>query len=135
MNLLNQILYVFPYFFMLYLLYEIVDYKRTKAIVEQSKKSIMNNTPLSTEHANSFLVDFIAFVWVLISVLSASLTSNWTILYLSIGIMLVGFAQTYWIVKASNNDKNVVIPYYVTTIILFGLFASIILIVNPLDLL
>ena len=135
MSLLVEIFYSFSIFFILYALYELLDYKHTKNLLDMIKESIRNDIPLSTNYGFKFLIDMLVFFWTLISILISAFNGLWVVLYFSIGIVLMGIIQLAITINLSNRNKNIVIPYYITTIIIVGMLLTILIFINPLDLL
>lgn len=135
MNMLLQVFYILPVFMMIYLLYEIIDYKRTKKFLGAIVTSIIDDAPIPSDYGTQFLVDFLAFLWTVVSILIAIFNGMWLIFWLSLSIIVVGLVQMALTINIAKRGKSVVRAYYITTMMLFGLFVSIVLILNPLDLL
>lgn len=135
MSMLLQVFYILPVFMVMYLLYEIIDYKRTTRFLGAIVTSIIDDTPIPYDYGIQFLVDFLVFIWIIISIMITAFNGMWLIFWLSISIIIIGLIQMILTINIAKRGKSIVISYYITTIILLGLLGSIVLILNPLDLL
>lgn len=135
MSMLLQVFYILPVFIMMYLLYEIIDYKRTKNFLQFIKLSIRDDLPIPTKYGIQFLIDFLTFIWTIVAIIITIFNGMWLILGLTISIILIGLIQMLITIQLSKQNKNIVLSYYITTIMIFGLFGNIILLTNAIDLL
>lgn len=137
MNTAIQIFYALSLFFVLYSLYEMWDYPRTKKMLGAIKQSITDDIPLPTEYGSKYLIDGVAFIWVLLSMIYSIFNGIMPLMFVSIGILLTGILQMAVIINLAKRykDKGVTISYYISTFMFFILFSAIFIITKPLDLL
>lgn len=137
MNILIQIFYALSVFFILYSLYEMLNYPRTKSMLGAIKQSITDDIPLPTEYGSKYLIDGIAFVWVILSMIYSIFNGIMPLMFVSIGILLTGIIQMAVIINLSKRykDKGVTLSYYISTFMFFILFSTIFIMAKPLDLL
>lgn len=135
MNLIAQIFYIIPLFFILYLLYELVDYKRTKNFLNLIVDSVKNETPLPKELGLQFLMEFISFMWVCVSLFHSAFSGMWMVFLLGIVVILMEIVQMFITIYLTNRNKSIVLSYYITTMITILSFAYIIILTGAIDLL